>query len=301
MDKLTAFFKLIRFKNILIIALTQYLIRYALIIPMTQSFSLSDMEFALLVLSTLFIAAGGYIINDYFDTKVDRLNQKTLIIDHTIKRREAILMHIVLSTLGVFIGFYLGWKVGLLNLGLINLFSVTALWFYSTHLKKENLSGNLLISLLAALVLLVVPLYDIIPNPNANGELAFYAICNYAIFAFLTTFIREVVKDFEDASGDHKMGFKTFAIKHPKSAIRSIQFLSLILIVIIGFVAVVQINYEAYYAALYVIIAVILPFIYFFAKLLTATEKVHFYHLSQVIKWIMVTGTLSILVFTLLF
>ena len=70
---------------------------------------------------------------------------------------------------------------------------------------KLYLSGNLLISLLAALVILIIPLYEIIPNPNTNSENTFYIICGYAIFAFITTFIREVIKDFEDASGDKKM------------------------------------------------------------------------------------------------
>ena len=98
-----AFFKLIRVKNLLIIALTQYLIRYAFDTANGKTlFSLSDVEFILLVLSTVFIAAGGYIINDYFDTKVDRLNQRSLIIDKSIKRREAILMHLLLSFIGVF-------------------------------------------------------------------------------------------------------------------------------------------------------------------------------------------------------
>lgn len=301
MVKLLAFFKLIRSKNLLIIVLTQYLVRYALILPMTKSFSLNDVEFALLVISTIFIAAGGYIINDYFDTKVDRLNQRKVIIDNSIKRREAILMHLLLSLVGVFIGFYLGWKVGIIKLGFINLFSATALWFYSTNLKKANLSGNLLISLLSALVLIIVPLYDIIPNPSTNGETAFYAICNYAIFAFLTTFIREVIKDFEDAAGDNQMGYTTFALKLPKTAKRSVQTLSLVLILIIGVIAYIQWDYMAFYAALYVVLFVELPFVYFYFKMLKATTKKDFSHLSQVIKLIMVTGTLSILVFTLLF
>lgn len=301
MAKLMAFFKLIRVKNLLIIALTQYLIRYALILPMANSFSLNDVEFILLVLSTVFVAAGGYIINDYFDTKVDRLNQRSLIIDKSIKRREAILMHLLLSFAGVFIGFFLAWKVGIIKLGFINLFSATALWFYSTHFKRANLSGNLLISLLAALVLIMVPLYDIIPNPSTDGQTTFYVICNYAIFAFLTTFIREVIKDFEDAHGDKQMGYTTFAIKHPQTAKKSIQTLSLILLLIIGTIAFLQWNYSAYYAALYVVLLVELPLGYFYIKLLKAKTKEEFHHLSQIIKLIMVTGTLSMLVFTLLF
>lgn len=301
MDKIIDFFRLIRTKNLLIIAISQYLIRYAIIIPMTDSKSLNDVQFFYLVLSTVFIAAAGYIINDYFDTRVDRLNNRKLIIDHTIKRREAILLHFVFSGLGVFLGFFLGWRVGIVSLGFINLFCSSALWFYSTHFKRAYLSGNLLISLLAALVILIVPLYEIIPNPMANSENAFYIICGYAIFAFFTTFLREIIKDFEDAEGDKKMGYTTFAIVSAKTAKNVVQFLSLVLIVIIGAIAYLQVIYPTYYAAAYVIVAVEIPFIYFFIKLKGVNDKKGYHHLSQTIKFIMLTGTLSMLVFTLLF
>ncbi|MAD50646.1 MAG: hypothetical protein CMC95_05055 [Flavobacteriales bacterium] len=301
MVKLIDFFRLIRIKNLFIIAISQYLIRYALIIPMTESNSLNDLQFFYLVLSTVFIAAAGYIINDYFDTQVDRLNKRKVIIDNTIKRREAILWHFVLSGIGVILGFFLGWRVGIFNLGFINLFCSSALWFYSTHFKRAYLSGNLLISLLAALVILIVPLYEIIPKPMANSENAFYIICGYAIFAFFTTFIREIVKDFEDTDGDRKMGYTTFAIVSEKSAKNSIRFISALLILIIGAVTAIQITYEAYIAAVYVILAVEIPFLYFFIKLFKLNDKGGYHHLSQMIKLIMLTGTLSMLVFTLLF
>jgi 4-hydroxybenzoate polyprenyltransferase len=301
MVKLIDFFRLIRIKNLFIIAISQYLIRYALIIPITESNSLNDLQFLYLVLSTVFIAAAGYIINDYFDTQVDRLNKRKVIIDNTIKRREAILWHFVLSGIGVFLGFFLGWRVGIFNLGFINLFCSSALWFYSTHFKRAYLSGNLLISLLAALVILIVPLYEIIPKPMANSENAFYIICGYAIFAFFTTFIREIVKDFEDTDGDRKMGYTTFAIVSEKSAKNSIRFISALLILIIGAVTAIQITYEAYIAAVYVILAVEIPFLYFFIKLFKLNDKGGYHHLSQMIKLIMLTGTLSMLVFTLLF
>ena len=301
MVKLIDFFRLIRIKNLFIIAISQYLIRYALIIPITESNSLNEIQFFYLVLSTVFIAAAGYIINDYFDTQVDRLNKRKVIIDNTIKRREAILWHFVLSGIGVFLGFFLGWRVGIFNLGFINLFCSSALWFYSTHFKRAYLSGNLLISLLAALVILIVPLYEIIPKPMANSENAFYIICGYAIFAFFTTFIREIVKDFEDTDGDRKMGYTTFAIVSEKSAKNSIRFISALLILIIGAVTAIQITYEAYIAAVYVILAVEIPFLYFFIKLFKLNDKGGYHHLSQMIKLIMLTGTLSMLVFTLLF
>ena len=135
----------------------------------------------------------------------------------------------------------------------------------------------------------------------ANSENAFYIICGYAIFAFFTTFLREIIKDFEDTEGDKKMGYTTFAIVSAKTAKNVVQFLSLILIVIIGAIAYLQVIYPTYYAAAYVIVSVEIPFIYFFIKLKGVNDKKGYHHLSQTIKFIMLTGTLSMLVFTLLF
>ena len=202
------------------------------------------------------------------------------------------MFHFVFSGIGVFLGFFLGWRVGMINLGFINLFCSSALWFYSTNFKRAYLSGNLLISLLASLVILIIPLYEIIPNPNTNSVNAFYIICCYAIFAFFTTFIREIIKDFEDASGDKKMGYTTFAIVSAKTAKKIVQ--SLIVIYL-------QFIYLAFYAAAYVVLAVEIPFIYFFVKLLNTNDTKGYHHLSQTIKLIILTGTLSMLVFTILF
>ena len=109
-------------------------------------------------------------------------------------------------------------RVGIINLGFINLFCSSTLWFYSTNFKRAYLSGNLLISLLAVLVILIIPLYEIIPNPNTNSENAFYIIVVMPFLLSRYIFIREIIKDFEDASGDKKMGYTTFAIVSAKTA-----------------------------------------------------------------------------------
>ena len=97
------------------------------------------------------------------------------------------------------------------------------------------------------------------------------------------------------------MGYTTFAIVSAKTAKKVVQCLSLILIIIIGVVAYLQLKYPAYLAAAYVILIVEIPFIYFFIKLMGPNDKKGYKHLSQTIKLIILTGTLSMLVFTLLF
>ena len=114
MKKVFDFFRLIRFKNLIIIAFTQYLIRLSLSLPLLNSIGLTNFQFFLLVTSTVLIAAAGYIINDYFDIKVDQINEKKIIIGNNIKRREAIILHFIFSGIGVLIGFYLAWKINII-------------------------------------------------------------------------------------------------------------------------------------------------------------------------------------------
>lgn len=303
MVKLFDFFRLIRWKNLLIVALTQHLIRHTLLIPFIDFLSLDNMQFMLLVISTVLVAAAGYIINDYFDIQVDQLNNRKVIVGNTIKRREAIVIHFIFSGIGVGIGFYLGWQVGMWNLGFINLFSASALWFYSTHFKRSYLSGNLLISLLSALVLLIVALYDILPAAefnDLNALAVFKIICIYAAFAFTTTFIREIVKDLEDLEGDQKMGHQTYAIVTGIEKAKSVvQTLSIITITGIAWILYSQFQADIY-SFLYVLIFVEAPFIFFVWKLKKANTSTDFHASSTWIKIIMLTGTLSMLVFSLL-
>ena len=211
------YLKLFRLPNLIIIALLQYLIKYSLIIPFGFEPILTDFEFGLLVLSTVFIAAAGYAINDYFDIQVDEINKKEeVVVGKSIKRRVAMALHLVLSFIGVILGFYLGYKAGNVNFGLIHIMASGLLWFYSTSYKRQFLIGNLVVSFLTALVVLMVPIFEITPvitqNTASAAKSVFLLISVYALFAFVTTFMREIIKDLEDFKGDNSMGYKTLAI-----------------------------------------------------------------------------------------
>src|ERR1035438_5781171 len=131
--------RLVRLPNLFIIALTMYLTRYCLLSDLNfQVIGLNDYGFALLVLSVVLIAAAGYIINDYFDTRIDAINKpEKLIVGVKVSRRRAMLYHTVFNILGVLIGFYLAWQINKLIIGWINVISVTLLWYYSRYFKKK--------------------------------------------------------------------------------------------------------------------------------------------------------------------
>src|SRR5688572_14617560 len=162
--------KLTRFGNLIIIALSQYFTAGFLI----GMHTLNDINLFLLSLSTIFIAAGGYIINDYYDVKIDYINKPDrVVIGKSITRRYAILFHVMLSTLGIFLGFYLSWKIGV-----VNVLSVFLLWLYSNNLKRLPFVGNLTVAFLTGLAILLIDLFYRTLNP---------LVVIYALFAFFMT------------------------------------------------------------------------------------------------------------------
>ena len=218
-----AFLKLIRIENLLIIALTQCCIQYFVLNDFVEYTKFTPFLFFISILSTTLIAAGGYIINDYFDVKTDKINRpETVVLDVIIKRRWAMLLHIVFNAIGLILGLYLALKCQNLKLVTFQILSIVLLWFYSTHFKKQLLIGNLVVSTLTATIPLLPLIYDFYFTPEINPFIIeytktimkslVYMVFGYSLFAFLTSFAREVIKDMEDYKGDVQTGCKTMPI-----------------------------------------------------------------------------------------
>jgi 4-hydroxybenzoate polyprenyltransferase len=183
-------------------------------IQLFEDYSYNRLDFWLLVLSTVMIAAAGNIINDYFDVKADRINRpERLIITKHIKRRWAILSHWGLNAIAFLIGIYLTFKYSTFSFVFIHLISINLLWFYSMHLKRKAVVGNLIVAFLTSLVpILALTFMYFSPgqhnqfvDPSAiNGimDSDFSIIHLIAFFAFTQNFAREIVKDAEDIEGD---------------------------------------------------------------------------------------------------
>ncbi len=220
-----AFIKLIRFDNLVVIALTMLTTRYCLMQPILSirhpdiQLQLSHFDFFLLILSTVLIAAAGYIINDYFDVKTDRINKpQKLYIDNGVKRRLAIVIHTIFNVLGFILAAYVAHKANNIFLCGIQFICITALWFYSTHLKRQVLNGNILVALLSAMVPLQILFFEM---PLLNDKFLesiksfsflYLSVCSFALFAFLLSLIREIIKDIEDYKGDYETGCRTMPI-----------------------------------------------------------------------------------------
>ena len=307
MTIIVAFFKLIRWPNLLFIALTQVLFRffifhfvYHINSAAGSAIKLTGSLFILLVIASVCIAAAGYIINDYFDMNIDMVNKPSkIIVDRFIGRRWAIVLHMILSFIGLVLSLYIGYKLSNFYIPFFNLIAILTLWFYSTTFKKKFLIGNILISLLTAWVILVLTLAEFKFN-IAESDVAWRRLIKvsfiYAGFAFIISLIREVIKDMEDLPGDSKYGCTTMPI------IWGIQvskvFVAVWIIVLTVAVALIQfyvIQFGWWFSALYSIVLIIIPLIWVFQKLYKAKTSAEFHTLSSVVKLIMFTGILSMI------
>jgi 4-hydroxybenzoate polyprenyltransferase len=272
-DFTASLLRLTRVWNLLIIALAQYFTAAYLV----NADVVFNPRLALLTLSTLLVAAAGYIINDYYDVKIDLINKPDrVVVGRSIGRRYALLLHSVFSVAGIAIGAYLS-----LWIGAVNLFSAWLLWLYSNTLKRKPFIGNVAVALLTGLSILVV---DALFYPHHS------LIWIYALFAFFMTLVREIVKDIEDLKGDNTFGCRTLPILIGIRRTKAVIFL--ILIVFLTLVVVLNRSYTQlplYYFVLFLFAPVTLLAIW----LLRADMKREFTWISTFCKVILVLGIIS--------
>ena len=269
------FLRLTRFWNLLIIGLAQYFAAGFLI----DHQKIWDVHLFLLSFSTVIIAAAGYIINDYYDIKIDLINKpERVVIGKEVARRYALLFHSLLSILGIAVGFFLNWKIGA-----INFFSVFLLWWYSNDLKRQPFIGNFVVALLTGLSIFLINILYHSHQP---------LVTIYALFAFAMTLVREIVKDAEDLKGDNTFGCRTLPIVWgiPKTKI------FLYVLLLIFFICVVEINqFFAQLPMYYFFGFLFVPLVLLVVRLIRADTKKDFYNLSQWCKVIMLLGVTSMI------
>ncbi len=309
---MTAFFQLIRWPNLLILALTQTIVWFCIIHPITESqvIFLDLPHFLLLMASTVCIAAAGYIINDYFDVKIDLINKpEKVIIERKIKRKTAILLHWFLNIAGIGLAAYLCFQLKNFYPIILQILTTVLLWFYSTHFKRQYIVGNVIVGILTALTIITLIIYepslmqlattkfsislkqDATPNP-------FWVAIVYSWFAFMLTWIREIVKDMEDFRGDFADGCDTMPIRlglvtSSRVAV-TLGLLALIPLLVAGYHLLFSVKFTF---GVYVLSLLALPLsglLYFIPKYNTPE---HYKRMSLGLKVIMVLGILALVVY----
>ncbi|RYY40750.1 MAG: ubiquinone biosynthesis protein UbiA [Chitinophagaceae bacterium] len=307
MRSIAAFFKLVRWTNLLFIVLTQLLFYFCVFVPLYHP-EVPPVRLAWLIAASVLIAAGGYVINDYFDLNIDLVNKpEKNVINRIISRRWAIFWHWALSTMGLLatvfaVGFHKSYLI------IANAVVILLLWLYSTSLKKKLLIGNVLISALTAWTILIL-FFAQVPFRGAFGAgqdvatIKYFRIAFlYAGFAFVLSLIREAIKDVEDMEGDRRYGCRTLPIV--TGLIATKIYTTVWIVVLLGALIVLQLyvlQFRWWAAVIFSVICVIFPLIYLFFSHLKATGTSDFSNLSRLAKWIMLAGILSMLFFRVYF
>ena len=273
-----SFLKLVRWQNLIIIALSQYLTAIFLVGPPNlYSQYLKDSDLFLICLGTTLIAAAGYIINDYYDVKIDYINKPDkVVVGNLLKRRVAMFIHTGLNIIGLLVGLLVSLKVLL-----VNLLASVWLWGYSNQLKRMPFIGNFSVAVLSALAIAIIGIHY---EPLGN------VVYIYALFAFFVSLIREIVKDLEDVKGDATFGCQTLPVIWGIRSTKSVIFVLISLFTLI----LIKMTAEMGSREIYLYFAVMsIPAAAFVYKLWIADTTRHFKQLSSYLKLFMLFGILS--------
>jgi 4-hydroxybenzoate polyprenyltransferase len=278
--------------NLFIIALLFYIIRCCVVRLFSgNELFFSELAFFSLTFSTVCITAGGYVINAYFDRQIDEINKPNrIIVGRDVSTLTTIQTHLVLSLAGLLFGGAVAVSYNIYSLIVIQLSSVLLLWYYSLKLKRMVFVGNLIVAVLSAAVPLLAGVYEF-NNPYMDVPMSI--LLGFAGFAFLFTFAREVIKDFEDQEGDEKLGCRTLPIVWGKKA--SIWFVGLLLILTTGGLVWIQ-QFACilgdYITPVYFLLTVQLPSIYLIFRLIKSKTPKDYLAISRLLKAIMLAGIL---------
>ena len=279
----------------------QLVFRYLFLGQSYVDLALTDFNYILLVIATVCIAAGGYVINNIMDQDTDEIAKpQNRVVGVSISETVAYNWYIGLTIVGVGIGFYLSNVIYKPTFASMFILVATLLYMYATSFKQIPVLGNVVVALMLSTSIIIIGLFDILPAIDVDNRFrmkeAFDILMHYAIFAFIINLIREIIKDLEDMDGDYQSGINTLPIAIGVQKTK----------IIVGVLTVISIGILAYYVnsnlfeldyvVYYAMVLIVGPLIYFGVKLMNAANKKEFHHLSLVLKIILFFGILSIAV-----
>lgn len=290
---------LIRWKNLLMLILIMLLIKYVLFTNLNAATSLNPYFYALLILSVITTSAAGYIINDVHDIPADRINKPDkVLIGKKISKEDALLFYSVLNVAGILLGFVVSWYIKKISFSVVFILASLLLYRYAIYFKIKGIYGNIIVSFLIFLSIIIIPLFDLVPatditNRDSQWQI-FTLVSKIGLFAFLLTFLREVVKDLEDIEGDKKIGSSSYPIEYGMDKTKKLLSVSSFFTILV----ILYFSYSYFYVdmitVIYLIIFVVLPLLYFIYTLKTSISKKDFYKLSNLLKLIMLSGILTV-------
>ena len=314
-------FKIIRWKNLVIISLSQIFIKFFFIDFFIQKDQLLNENFVILLIVTILIAASGYIVNDIYDYNIDQINKpEKVVLGKFLKSRDAIIIYMMFNFLAIVLSIFLCTKIEQEIYILVFLLIIYCLWLYSKKLKKYKTIGNILIAFFISLSILNVPLFSYKNILSDDRFFVFLIISIFSVLAFLINVKREIIKDIEDIEGDkiHKVKSLPIIFGTKKSKLVTI-IIGIILMFAISSLITFQILilrsdllldvggnqfsnpqiWGANYISIIYMFIILIMFFYVELLILNATTRTNFTKASKLLKYLMLLSLLSIPVFSL--
>lgn len=290
--------RLIRWPNLVLLAFTQCVMHYGFLYQQPFPLALSHGKFALLVLASVILAAGGYLLNNFYDVDTDTRNGKFNPIDKTIDRDTVFNCYMACNVIGLGLGFYLSNYIGFNSFTGIFVIVSATLYLYSDSFQYIPVVKNVTIALLVAISVLLVPAFDLIPLMGQIDrgylETLGAVALDYALFTFLLNLLREIVKDIQDINGDYNSGNRTLPVLLGINRTRNWA-------IALAVMAILSLIYYAYsylttlfVSSMYLAVAVAFPLCIVITQLYQAKKPQHFHRPATLLKWIMLLGVLSI-------
>ncbi len=303
-----SFFKLIRWPNLLIIAISMIFIRYFIILPglrLQYGVGMSMFSFVLLIIATLLIAVGGYLINDIEDQDIDNFNKPGKNqINRVVSLKTVNIFYWIFTIAGIIAGSWLSFLVGHANYSLIFILTAGLLWFYTKRYKCQPLVGNVVVAFLSALSFGLVWLYEFTAIYHKAIHLeafkSYFIFTNklvliYMGFAFFLSLAREVVKDIEDYNGDDRFGCRTFAVVYGTTAAKIVAIVILVLGVLFSGWAQYFFYNDGLMTIYYFFYVIDILFITNIARIIKSKENNEYRLLSSHLKVLMAGGIISMI------
>lgn len=300
--QLSAFLNVIRWKNLLLILYIQLVIKFLFFPYFLVTTQLSNFQFSILLIAILCITSAGYIINDIFDVEADKINKpSSVIITRYFTEEIAKKWYLYLNAIGIILGVFISLSIKKPTYSFIFIGAALLLYLYSKKLKSLPLIGNLAVSILITINVLMLAIFDLnnsIEKSDYNFVVTTILIISF--FAFLLNLIREIVKDIEDINGDYKLKMNTLPILIGSTRTKNIVTVltALLVIILILFITIFSPEYKI--VALYTLFFIIIPLLYITLKMPKIKTKKALHKISILLKVVMFTGinVLIILSFT---
>jgi len=312
MSNLKPYIKIIRPINLLMVILTQFLFWFYIVIPDYNIFELtpamSAWQVILLMLSTILVAAGGYVINDYYDLPIDLVNRpEKVIVSKTISDNTAFNYYTGLTAVGILSALAVALTLGNYALVILPIAIACLLWFYAQTFKRMFLVGNIIVSFCTAAVIFLLLLFEVDWAANSiqmspeTNEILKYGL-GYMVFAFLMSMVREVVKDLQDKEGDEQFECRTLPVVWGLSGGKITAAIFLIAVMAgIGKIQVALLSYSNYIPFVYLLVFIQLPSVYILTQLFKAENSNDFKKISKWVKAIMLFGILTMIYIGIMF